>query len=64
MKRFKRNKGVGLHKCDTDNLKTNDIKTPDEPPEGSRWMKVPLGHVLSKSIHSCPMVKDKHLAAR
>ena len=38
------------------------IKTPDEPPEGSWRTKVPLGHAISKSIHSCPMVKDKHLA--
>jgi len=38
-------------------------KKPDEPPEGSWWTKVPLGHVLPKGIHSCPIDKDKHLAA-
>jgi len=38
-------------------------KIPDEPPEGSWWMKVPLGCVLPKGIHSCPIVKDECLAA-
>ncbi len=46
-KRFKTNKGVGLHKNNNDNRKTNDKKTPDGPPEGSWWTKVPLGRVLS-----------------
>ena len=39
------------------------MKDAREPPEGSWQTKVPLGHVLPKGIHSCPIVKDKHLAA-
>jgi len=35
---------------------------PDEPPEGSWQTKVSLGSVLAEGIHSCPIVKDKHLA--
>jgi len=33
------------------------IKTPDEPPEGSWWTKVPLGCAIPMGICSCPMVK-------
>ncbi len=45
-------------------IMTMTIKTtPGEPPEGSWWTKVPLGCVLSLSIHSCPRVRDKCLAA-
>ncbi len=31
--------------------------------KGADGWKVPLGCVPSKSIHSCPRVRDKHLAA-
>ena len=34
---------------------------PDEPPEGSWQMKVPL-RAIPMGIGSCPMVKDEHLA--
>ena len=37
-------------------------RIPYESPEGSWQTKVPLGRVLPKGIHSCPIVKDKHLA--
>ena len=43
--------------------KTNNKKMPDEPPEGSWQTKVLLDCVLPKGIHSCPIGKDKHLAA-
>ena len=35
---------------------------PDEPPEGSWQMKVPLGCTIPMGICSCPIGKDKHLA--
>ena len=38
------------------------IKTSDEPPEGSRQMKVPLSCAFSMSNRSCPRVRDEHLA--
>jgi len=44
-------------------VKASDDKAPDEPPEGSWWTKVPLGCAISKSIHSCSRVRNKHLAA-
>ena len=56
---------VGLHEHNNDERRMNDEKgMPDEPPEGSWWTKVSLGCVLSESIHSCPMEKDKHLAIK
>jgi len=39
------------------------MKDAREPPEGSWQTKVPLGCVLSMSIHSCPRVRDECLAA-
>jgi len=60
---FETNKGVGLHKATMTICKQTIKKMPDEPPEGSWQTKVPLDRVLSESIHSCPMVKDKCLAA-
>ena len=34
------------------------IKTPDGPPEGSWWTKVPLGCTIPMGICSSPMGKD------
>jgi len=44
-------------------IKQAKRKMPDKSPGGSWQTKVPLGCVLPKGIHSCPIDKDKCLAA-
>jgi len=63
-KQFKSNGCVGLQGSNNNDNRTNDRKAPDEPPEGSWWMKVSLlGCAISKSMHSSSRVRNKHLAA-
>jgi len=53
-----------IDKSDKDNDdKTDDKRCQMNLQRGSWRMKVPLGRVLPKGVHSCPMGKDKHLAA-